>query len=444
MKINNNRAGNGYLYFLALVIFALGALSTVYVYALVSSSGKNSLIQRTNTLAQLIEPAEISQLTGTQADLGNPVYLSLKERLQRAALANPDTKFIYITGEKNNSIFFFVDSEPPTSADYSPPGQVYFEASTLFRDVFAKKQAVLEGPFQDRWGTWLSALTPVFARGSGEVIAVVGIDIDATTYRQSLIAYSSIPALITLFLLLLLSIYFAMRQRELKRLAVKAELISIASHEIRSPLNGIIWSARGLIKSTSGKLVKNQAETLKLIYLSCENLLRTVNDLLDLYALDNTRQKISKSQVDVLPVLKDILQNSELSAREKKVKLHLAASVQQVVILADKDKLRRMFNNLVSNAIKYSRPNGGVTVDCKEQGKNFTFSVSDGGIGIPKEDHEKIFQGFFRSLNARDVVSQGTGLGLYYVQQVVKAHNGSIWFESEVGKGTTFFVTLPK
>ena len=103
-----------------------------------------------------------------------------------------------------------------------------------------------------------------------------------------------------------------------------------------------------------------------------------------------------------------------------------------------------MFSNLISNAIKYSKVGGRVTVSCEEKEKTYLFAVSDEGMGIPANEQKKIFQGFYRASNARKAISGGTGLGLYYVKQIVESHGGKIWLKSKESKGASFFVELSK
>ena len=134
-----------------------------------------------------------------------------------------------------------------------------------------------------------------------------------------------------------------------------------------------------------------------------------------------------------------------LNLKEKNIGLDIDASISEdSSIIGDPDKLNRMFTNLISNAIKYSKIGGQVIVGKTDKTKSIIFYIKDSGIGIPAKDREKIFQGYFRSANAHQATEVGTGLGLHYVRQIVEAHKGKIWYESEEGKGTTFYVELPK
>ncbi|MDO8524662.1 MAG: sensor histidine kinase [bacterium] len=118
--------------------------------------------------------------------------------------------------------------------------------------------------------------------------------------------------------------------------------------------------------------------------------------------------------------------------------------METAFISGNRDRLKRMFGNLLSNAIRYSRQGGKVQLAIKDNVDSYLFSVADDGIGVPEKEQKKIFQGFYRTKGARLATDQGTGLGLYYIKQVVDLHKGQIWLKSEENKGSTFFVKLKK
>jgi signal transduction histidine kinase len=431
------------------IIFALvlvaGIVLSFYVYREVKNNTYKELLRRTSTVAELLDEQSLSFLKGGPDDVSNPEYKALKYKLMKTVNVNPDARFVYLMGQKEDQVYFIADSESENSLDYSPPGQYYQEATLPLRGMFKGGQAFVEGVSADRWGSWLSALAPISDPVSGRVIAVVGMDIDANDYKKELAVYTSLPILVTLFILFLLVVYYLIRRRELRDLAQKAELISIASHEIRSPLNGLVWGAEDLLKKAGNKLPEPQKKILEMIKDSCQSLLSTVNDLLDVYAVDRARSQLKIEPVDVNELLATGISNLQLTAKEKGVILIFDAQVGAgLLALADKDKLKRVFNNLISNGVKYSKPKGTVRVLAEQNDSAVVVSVHDGGIGIPEADHEKVFAGFYRSPNARLLVSQGTGLGLYYVKQMVARLKGRVWFESKDGLGTTFFVELPR
>lgn len=444
-KIKIQIQKNNVWFYPAVVIFilAVGVVSTFYTYTKVSQSIKTVLLQRVGTIAGILELDKIQSLTGTEKDLQNPVYNELKNKLIRTREINADVRFIYILGYREGDPFFYIDSELKTSPDLSPPGQVYAEASQKLRHVFSSREPIVEGISSDRWGNWLTALYPINEFGVNIAPAVIGMDIDASQYTREIIIYSSFPAAFCLLLLLLVIFFYTVKKEEAKRLSLWSELLSVVSHEVRSPLNGILWAMDGLVKKTVLKLNKTEAHTLYLIKDSCASLLKTVNYFLDIYSLEDPKKSFVASNVNLTEVIRSSISGFELLAEKKQVEIEFKANTEAVV-WGDADKLKRMLNNLISNAIKYSKASSKVNINVMENELKYVFSIADNGIGIPEEDQIKIFEGLYRSENAKGLVDQGTGLGLYYVRQVVEIHRGRIWLKSKPGEGTTFFIELPK
>ena len=185
------------------------------------------LLQQTQLLAQTLDPERIERLSATAADLENPEYLRLKEQLAATQAAIPLCRFLYLMGSKpDGELFFLVDSEDPSSKDYSPPGQIYEEAPASYHRVFATHEAATEGPCADRWGTWVTGLVPLnsaqsagshmvrraktqaadFPTGSDSTLAVLGMDIDAREWNRMLVRAALPPALLTLMLAVILTL----------------------------------------------------------------------------------------------------------------------------------------------------------------------------------------------------------------------------------------------
>ncbi|NLH47857.1 MAG: PAS domain S-box protein [Myxococcales bacterium] len=163
---------------------------------------RDVLLDQGRLVAQTIDFAQLQTITGTEADLNSSTYLHLKERLTLIRSIDTKCRFIYLTGRRiDGAVFFLVDSEPPDSKDYSPPGQTYTEASADFRRLFDTGQSAVQGPYTDRWGTWVSALVPILDPHGGAVVAVLGMDIDASTWKREIISQIALPiALMTLVL----------------------------------------------------------------------------------------------------------------------------------------------------------------------------------------------------------------------------------------------------
>ena len=152
------------------------------------------LLNQARLITQTINIDHIKALTGTEADLSSPDYQRIKQLLSSVKSANSRYRFLYLFGHKSDgTLFFFVDSEPVDSADYSAPGEIYLESSEEARRVFDTRTAMMEGPVSDRWGTWVSTLVPLIDPATGEVLVLVGMDIDASDWNWQVAVRSALP-----------------------------------------------------------------------------------------------------------------------------------------------------------------------------------------------------------------------------------------------------------
>jgi len=189
-----------------LLILSIGILSTVSFWVKANYKMRGEMLDQAHMLSQILDMNKIQTLTGTPTDLENPEYLLLKEQLADIKQINDDFRFIYLMGRKTNGpVFFFVDNEPKGSLDESPPGQVYEEISADYLRVFNEKKATLIDSATDRWGTWVSALVPMNDPQSGEMLAVLGLDMDATHWRKNILSRITLPLGIVLSLLTILT-----------------------------------------------------------------------------------------------------------------------------------------------------------------------------------------------------------------------------------------------
>jgi PAS domain S-box-containing protein len=192
-----------------LAVLAVGACLTWWMVSRADSEMRASLLEKTQMVAQAVDVERLQALSGTEADLASPAYQRLKEQLVTVRSTNPLCRFIYLLGRKpDGSLFIFVDSEPATSKDYSPPGQVYDEAAAGSHRAFTSRTEITEGPYTDRWGNWVSALVPIFepkaSSDKDQVLAVFGMDIYARDWIRLLVLSGVPPVLLTLVLALVL------------------------------------------------------------------------------------------------------------------------------------------------------------------------------------------------------------------------------------------------
>jgi signal transduction histidine kinase len=225
---------------------------------------------------------------------------------------------------------------------------------------------------------------------------------------------------------------------------LKSEFISLASHQLRSPLTVIKGYASTLSDGVVGELTPKQTEIVRHIYASAQGLSSVVEDFLNVTKIEQGGMKYVFAPTDIGLLVKDLCDDMKIVAEERHLTFMTSIQVEDSLnINVDQTKIKQVFLNIIDNSIKYTKE-GFVKVALTKQGKDFIiFSVSDSGVGISKETKEKLFTKFARG-EGGVMNSGGSGLGLYLAQEIVKAHHGTIEVSSEgLGKGAVFSVTLP-
>jgi signal transduction histidine kinase len=403
---------------------------------------ETDLGERSQSIASALDTTHLSKLKGDTSDDGTPAYTDLKTQLAAIKRANPDARSVYLMGRhQNGELFFYDDSEPPTSHDYSPAGDLYPDGTAADKAIFDNGQAFVEGPTTDTYGTFISGLAPIFKPGANQVAAVLGIDISADTYWHDIIYSAALPLVIGVMVILIVLIFERIRRHNVQLLALRSELVSVASHELRNPITGIRWAAESLVKLTSDERVLKMS---KAILDSAMRLQASTNDILELSHASSDRP-FNKQKTDISKLVQEVIETQSLSAQQKNVSLTFDQYwPKNLIVQCDPDQMRRAIHNVISNAIKYTRSNTPVVISYKQDDKHHTLLVTDQGIGIPSAEQNKVFRGFYRASNAAKSNIPGTGLGLYLVKTVFERHGGSVSFVSEENKGTTFMLTLPK
>ncbi len=227
---------------------------------------------------------------------------------------------------------------------------------------------------------------------------------------------------------------------------MKTEFVSLAAHQLRTPLSAIKWALRMLLDGDLGKITDEQRDFVEKTYKSNERMISLINDFLDItrieegrYLYKPTLESIENLIQFVINAYKEEIERKNLELDFKKPEKKLPRAV------VDVEKIRLAIENLLDNAVRYTPPGGRVTISLRyaEKEKEIEFSIKDTGVGIPKDQQERVFAKFFRGVNVMRMETEGTGLGLFIAKNIIEAHGGKIWFESEEGKGTTFYFTLP-
>ena len=223
----------------------------------------------------------------------------------------------------------------------------------------------------------------------------------------------------------------------------KSEFFANMSHELRTPLNAIIGFSDSLASKLFGDLTPKQAEYVNDINVSGIHLLGMINEILDMTKIESCAMKLSLRTVDLNMTIQETVNIVQALAKQKEIDLTYTSDKNYMAEI-DYQKVQQIMYNLLSNAVKYTPEKGKVTVTLTENKKDFVIKIQDSGIGIDKKYHGKIFGKFFQLENIYTKTGSSTGLGLAITKELVEMHKGKITIESEVDKGSTFTVYLPK
>ncbi|OGC68738.1 hypothetical protein A2415_02185 [candidate division WWE3 bacterium RIFOXYC1_FULL_39_7] len=243
-------------------------------------------------------------------------------------------------------------------------------------------------------------------------------------------------------------LYFVGIERDVTQMKetdrMKTEFISLASHQLRTPLSTIKWYLEMLMDGDAGKMNKEQHEFITYINKANERMIELVNSLLNVSKIESGKLAIDPAPTDIVGVIDEIVTEMERRIKEKKLNftLNISKEVPNSIDL-DQKLVRQVIANILTNSVKYTPDFGSVNLDLYTDKDQLVFKVTDNGYGIPAKDQQKIYTKFHRGENIAKLDNDGTGLGLYLVRSIVEASGGKIWFESEENKGTTFWVSLP-
>lgn len=236
----------------------------------------------------------------------------------------------------------------------------------------------------------------------------------------------------------------AKKNRELDELnKIKNQFLGIAAHDLRNPLGVIMGFSEYILEENEGNMSEDQTMMLNSILKSSEFMLRLINNLLDVSAIESGKLDLELTKTDLISVIKNNVELNNVIAQKKNIQIHLHAQGQISEILIDIGKIEQVLNNLISNAVKYSFPDTTVQIKIYQNESEIIVSVTDQGQGIPDSELGKLFKPFEKTSVQSTAGEKSTGLGLSIVKNLVLGHKGRIWVESKVGEGSTFYFSLP-
>ncbi len=227
---------------------------------------------------------------------------------------------------------------------------------------------------------------------------------------------------------------------ELNRM--KSEFVSNISHELRTPLASIIGFSE-TIASDPEMPLEMRLEFNDVILNEGKRLAKLINDVLDLSRLESGKIELNKSEFDIVELLKGVIDANMKNMNAKQISFSPELPEEPVILNADRERISQVINGLLNNAVKFTGENGRITLSAQSLYKEFEITISDTGVGIPKDDLPYIFQKFYRVSRPGSEIP-GTGLGLVFVKQIVDLHRGFIEVQSEINEGTTVILKFPK
>lgn len=221
----------------------------------------------------------------------------------------------------------------------------------------------------------------------------------------------------------------------------KNEFVSLTTHELRTPLTAI-KGYLSMALANGGKNPANEKKYINKAYQSTERLVELVEELLEVVRIDENRIEIQPEIFAIGEIIEESIEELSQKAAGKNISFRYRAGLP-IFVFGDKPKTKQVIENLIDNAIKYTRSNGTISLGLEKREHELLISIKDTGVGIPQRYQDSIFERFVRVDNPLSVKAGGTGLGLYIVKSLVERQGGKIWVKSDVGKGTTFYFTLP-
>lgn len=449
------------------------------------------LLTISTTQAANIKGEDLNVLQ-VEADWQKPEWAKLVNKLHRAKYSNNDIVFMYIfrysldpnDDPKNMEFIADADSinpyanlvhDPVINVDVNRdgkvepdgpdklqwPGQSYPEAVDI-PEVYEAYNGPLTAKslYTDEYGTVMTGYAPI-KDNSGNIVAILATDIKADDFfiitRQTLepfLLFISLLSFVITFLLLLIIYTWRKNSKILEEvnkkieiqktsledlLKVKDETLHIVNHQLNTPLS-IINSSAAMFKDR----LWTEEKFLGILHTESSRISTTIAQFLAARKVDTKEFALNKNKTDLGTLVKSLIEEKALlkKVRNDNIKIEFKEEENVDSVFCDLPKINEVISNLLDNAISYSKAT--ILIELRKQGDLVLFSIRDSGIGISKENIGKLFSRFTRLENAQKTRPDGTGLGLYVCKQIIEAHGGKIWVESEgEGRGSTFKFTLP-
>jgi signal transduction histidine kinase len=224
----------------------------------------------------------------------------------------------------------------------------------------------------------------------------------------------------------------------------KTDFLLSYIHQLKTSATSAKWSLKMFLSGDFGKISKEQKSVMEMLYKRNDDLISLVENLLSSIKIENGKYFYRKTLEDIMAITQSVVAHFKNEIKSKKIKFEFNEPGYNLPkIMVDREKMEFVLENLFDNSFKYTEKGGKVSALLEKDGKNIKFSIKDSGVGIPAKQQDKIFGKFFRAENANKINANGSGIGLFVAKKIIEDHHGKIWFESEEGKGSIFYFTLP-
>jgi len=225
---------------------------------------------------------------------------------------------------------------------------------------------------------------------------------------------------------------------------LRKKFVTVISHQLRTPLASVVWNLEMLMGGDVGKLKEEQTALLRANHGRLNDLIRIIAELMELIDIEENRITLSKEETNIDELCQSVIQDYQQQAKLKQIKLTKITPKRPMPKLnIDFQKIRNAMDHFINNAIIYTPEKGRVTINLQVKKGKVRFETTDTGIGIPKEEQDKIFSKFFRASNAMKTITDLSGVGLAVSKHYIEQHNGTVGFTSKQNKGSTFWFELP-
>jgi signal transduction histidine kinase len=463
-KLWQKRLDASYLPLIIAAIITAGVVLIIYyqTQALLKERLQERLTAIAGTAALQFNEEEINAIRIPE-DLQKDIAKIVANKMKKIRENNSNVKYVYILRPTESLAMtsFIIDADTIEPVDWDENGQIDeieippfpgedYDVSEIPAVIKAYSvPTATDDLYTDKWGTFLSGFAPI-KNAKNETIAVIGIDVQVDDFFE-VIRATLIPFLLLICLLLLILTIqttsliriWENRVELVKELDIqKDELLSIVSHQLAAPVTALKWYLEILLDGDIGSLTKEQQNQIHTMQSVTSNLSDLVSMILDVSRIQLGRMRVEPQETDMEQLISEINEVIIPKATEKFQDYIVNIDKKIPIAKIDKRLTRMAIENLLTNAVKYTPEKGKINLTINFDRSFIHIRISDTGFGIPKSEQGQLFQKLFRASNVRNSI-EGNGFGLYVAKGSIESQNGSIWFESEVGRGTTFYIKLP-